>query len=142
MDFIYFSNFPFYLSFMIQSGMINREIFRLMNKYEDLVIKIQKEAKQFRHENSKLKESLAEIIEENNQLKARDNDDSIAEFRKEYINVADRIFNNLHNQLFLINQVHFDEYNFQLPDIFMKSYYPSYKCFFFYMLTITETSMT
>lgn len=83
---------------------IFREIFKLMNSYELMVINIQDDAKIFREENRILRESLESIIEENNQLKSNKND-SITSFRTDYINVADRIFNSLRNQLFLLNQV-------------------------------------
>lgn len=81
-----------------------RDIFKLMNSYESMVINIQDDAKNFREENRVLRESLESIIEENNQLKSNKND-SISSFRTDYINVADRIFNSLRNQLFLLNQV-------------------------------------
>lgn len=81
-----------------------REIFKLMNSYEAMVINIQDDAKIFREENRILRESLESIIEENNQLKSNKSD-SISSFRTDYINVADRIFNSLRNQLFLLNQV-------------------------------------
>lgn len=81
-----------------------REIFKLMNSYESMVINIQDEAKKFREENRGLRDSLESIIEENNELKSNKND-SISSFRTDYINVADRIFNSLRNQLFLLNQV-------------------------------------
>lgn len=88
----------------MQMFVIFREIFKLMNSYEAMVINIQDDAKIFREENRILRESLESIIEENNQLKSNKND-SISSFRTDYINVADRIFNSLRNQLFLLNQV-------------------------------------
>ena len=88
----------------MQMFVIFREIFKLMNSYELMVINIQDDAKIFREENRILRESLESIIEENNQLKSNKND-SITSFRTDYINVADRIFNSLRNQLFLLNQV-------------------------------------
>lgn len=83
-----------------------REIFQLMNKYESMVIEIQSEAKHFRDESKKLKENLAAIILENNRLKEfSSHGNSVAAFRSEYILVADKIFTNLRNQLYLVNQV-------------------------------------
>lgn len=87
---------------------IFRDIFKLMNSYEAMVINIQDDAKIFREENRILRESLESIIEENNQLKSNKND-SISSFRTDYINVADRIFNSLRNQLFLLNQVNWTD---------------------------------
>lgn len=75
-----------------------------MDHYESMVIQIQVEAKKFLVENQSLKENLAAIIEENNRLKTADKDDFGA-FRNDHIAASDRIFNNLRNQIFLINQV-------------------------------------
>ena len=75
-----------------------------MNKYEEMIIEIQTETKLFRDENKELKDSLAMVIAENNQSKEASSYD-IASFRNEYIIVADKIFTNLRNQLFFVNQV-------------------------------------
>ena len=88
----------------MQIFVIIRDIFKLMNSYESMVINIQDDAKIFRLENRVLRENLESIIKENNQLKSNIND-SISSLRTDYINVADRIFNSLRNQLFLLNQV-------------------------------------
>jgi len=81
-----------------------------MHHYEGLVNDIQLEANKFREENRELKESLAAIIDDNNRLRAlqsNKHDESIGAFRNDYIDVSNRIFNNLRNQLVLINQVQF-----------------------------------
>lgn len=82
-----------------------REVFQLMQTYEALAIEIQKESKISKRENESLKENLATLIEENKRLKSQNPNDLLGAFRNEYINVADSIFNNLRNQLFLIKKV-------------------------------------
>lgn len=76
-----------------------------MRTYESVAIEIQNESKIFRDENQSLKENLATLIEENQRLRSQNANDLVSTFRNEYINVADSIFNNLRNQLFLIKKV-------------------------------------
>ena len=78
-----------------------------MRTYETLAIEIQNESKIFRKDNENLKENLLALIEENKRLKSQNPNDLLGAFRNEYINVADSIFNNLRNQLFLIKKVTF-----------------------------------
>lgn len=84
-----------------------------MNKYEEMIIDIQTETKLFRDENKELKDNLAVVIAENNRSKEASNN-GIASFRSEYIIVADKIFTNLRNQLFLVNQVRKNNRKFKL----------------------------
>ena len=71
-----------------------------------MIVDIQTETKQFTDESKELKNNLAVIIAENNQLKELSSL-SIASFRSEYILVADKIFTNLRSQIFLVSQVKF-----------------------------------
>jgi regulator of replication initiation timing len=82
-----------------------REILQLMNHYESLVSEIQDEVKKYRTENRDLRENFALIIEENNRLRIKGDEDPIAALRTNYIDVADKIFNNLRNQLTLCYKV-------------------------------------
>ncbi|KAG5674308.1 hypothetical protein PVAND_004286 [Polypedilum vanderplanki] len=76
------------------------EIFHLLNNYEKLVIAIQQEAKNCQVENRELKNNLLAIIQENKKLRENDCDeDQLAKFRAEHIEVADKIFHNLRNQM-------------------------------------------
>ncbi|XP_070495165.1 girdin [Chironomus tepperi] len=78
-----------------------REVFNLMNNYEALVIEIQDEARKFQEDNRKLRRDLENVVAENVRLRNQVPDDPIAEFRSTYIEVADKIFNNMRNQLML-----------------------------------------
>jgi uncharacterized protein YukE len=78
----------------------------LMNKYEDMIMEIQAESRQFQEESKQLKENLAVIIAENNKLmEESSNGLSAAQFRNDYFAVADKIFTNLRNQIFHVSQV-------------------------------------
>lgn len=81
------------------------EIYQHMQTYEALIIDIQNEAKKFRDENLLLRENLTAIIAENNRLKVQNVNDPLGAFRNDYIKVADGIFNNLRNQIFLVKKV-------------------------------------
>ena len=76
-----------------------------MNSYEALVIEIQNEARNFQVDNQNLRRNLENCIAENKQLRSQIPDDPIAEFRNNYIEVADKIFNNMRNQLVLCYKV-------------------------------------
>lgn len=77
-----------------------------MKKYEELILEIQSESTQFKEESKFLKENLAAIIEENNRLReSSGNGSDFAAFKHEYIDVGDKIFSNLRNQIHLANQV-------------------------------------
>lgn len=81
-----------------------------MNSYEKLVAEIQEEAKNFQEENRQLRENLAAIIEENNRLRSNrnginDDVDLIGNFRRSYIDMAEKIFRNLREQFVLCQKV-------------------------------------
>lgn len=80
-----------------------------MNSYEQLVAEIQHEAKNFQEENRQLRENLAVIIEENNRLRmSRSNNESedlVGNFRRDYIDMAEKIFRNLRDQFVLCQKV-------------------------------------
>jgi hypothetical protein len=76
-----------------------------MNQYEQMMVEIQMESQSFKTESQSLKENLAAVIAENNRLKLQSDPDGIGAFRNNYILVADKIFTNLRNQLYLVNQV-------------------------------------
>lgn len=85
-----------------------REIFSLMNSYEQLVADIQLEAKNFQEENRQLRKNLASIIEENNRLRNRNGnvvEDLVGNFRRDYIDMAEKIFCNLREQFILCQRV-------------------------------------
>lgn len=88
-----------------------REIFALMNNYEQLVADIQNEARNFQEENRQLKENLAAIIDENNRLRSQQRDgksseeDLVGNFRRDYIEMAEKIFRNLREQFVLCTKV-------------------------------------
>lgn len=88
-----------------------REIFNLMNSYDQLVGEIQLEAKNFQVENRQLRENLAAIIDENNRLRSsrddgNDNDaDLVGNFRRDYMMMAENIFRNLRDQFVLCQKV-------------------------------------
>lgn len=84
-----------------------------MNNYEDKVMEIQNEARIFREDNKKLREELKSAIAENKLLKNQFDEDPIVQFRNNYIEVADNIFNNMRKQLLLVYEV-----NILLLDIF------------------------
>lgn len=82
-----------------------------MNSYDQLVGEIQLEAKNFQVENRQLRENLAAIIDENNRLRSgrddgNDNDsDLVGTFRRDYIDMAEKIFRNLRDQFVLCQKV-------------------------------------
>lgn len=78
-----------------------------MNNYETLVIEIQNEARNFRLDNQNLKRNLENVIAENKKLRNEVSEDPVADFRSTYIEVADKIFNNMKNQLVLCYKVIF-----------------------------------
>lgn len=87
-----------------------REIFALMNSYEKLVADIQHEARSFQEENRQLRENLAAIIDENNRLRSQQrdgnsNEDFVGNFRRDYIEMAEKIFRNLREQFVLCTKV-------------------------------------
>jgi hypothetical protein len=82
-----------------------REVFNLMNNYEALVIEIQEEAKRFQEDNRKLRRDLENVVAENVRLRSQVPEDPVAEFRQTYIEIADKIFNNMKNQLVLCYKV-------------------------------------
>jgi GTP1/Obg family GTP-binding protein len=77
----------------------SRQVFRLLNNYEEMVKEIQIEASRNRDENQFIREKLGEIVSQSTPA------DSLETFKREYVEVSDRIFNNLRNQLGLIYQV-------------------------------------
>lgn len=81
------------------------EIYQNMQRYEAMVCEIQSEAAKFRDENLLLRENLAAIIAENTRLKSQNGNDPLGVFRNDYIKIADGIFNNLRNQIFLVKKV-------------------------------------
>jgi hypothetical protein len=89
-----------------------REIFALMNNYEQLVADIQNEARNFQEENRQLRENLAAIIDENNRLRSKqcegkssEEEDLVGNFRRDYIEMAEKIFRNLREQFVLCTKV-------------------------------------
>lgn len=83
-----------------------------MNSYEQLVAEIQLEAKNFQDENRQLRENLAAIIDENNRLRAKNGnvvEDSVGTFRRDYIDMAEKIFSNLREQFCLCQRVNICE---------------------------------
>lgn len=77
-----------------------------MSEYEAIVVETQNEARLLRDENRELKESLNSIIDQHNRfVTSNEANDSLDAFRKDYISVADSIFNNLRNQMLLIHKV-------------------------------------
>jgi len=83
-----------------------------MNNYEALVIEIQDEARKFQEDNRKLRRDLESVVAENVRLRNQVPDDPVAEFRNTYIEVADKIFNNMRNQLNLCYKVRMRDVNF------------------------------
>lgn len=83
-----------------------------MNNYEALVIEIQDEARKFQEDNRKLRRDLESVVAENVRLRNQVPDDPVAEFRNTYIEVADKIFNNMRNQLVLCYKVRMQEMEF------------------------------
>lgn len=82
-----------------------------MNSYDQLVGEIQLEAKNFQVENRQLRENLAAIIDENNRLRSGRDDgngndsDLVGNFRRDYIDMAEKIFRNLRDQFVLCQKV-------------------------------------
>lgn len=82
-----------------------------MNSYDQLVGEIQLEAKNFQVENRQLRENLAAIIDENNRLRSSRDDgnvndvDLVGSFRRDYIDMAEKIFRNLRDQFVLCQKV-------------------------------------
>lgn len=79
-----------------------------MNSYEQLVAEIQQEAKNFQMENCQLRENLAAIIDENNRLRSKSGnvvEDLVGTFRRDYIDMAEKIFRNLREQFSLCQRV-------------------------------------
>jgi hypothetical protein len=87
----------------------SREIFNLMNSYDQLVGEIQLEANNFQVENRQLRENLAAIIDENNRLRSSRDDgndaDLVGNFRRDYMMMAENIFRNLRDQFVLCQKV-------------------------------------
>jgi hypothetical protein len=79
-----------------------------MNSYDQLVAEIQLEAKNFQDENRQLRENLAAIIEENNRLRNRSEnvaEDLVGTFRRDYIDMAEKINRNIREQFVLCQRV-------------------------------------
>lgn len=76
-------------------------------------MEIQEEVKNLREENERLRKNQAALIDENKRSEERDD---LAKFRREYIDVADRIFVNFRNQIDMCHRVreiilnHFTQY--------------------------------
>lgn len=69
---------------------------------------IQLEAKNFQEENRQLRVNLAAIIEENNRLRSKNGneaEDLVGTFRRDYIDMAEKIFRNLREQFSLCQRV-------------------------------------
>lgn len=85
----------------------------MMNSYDQLVGEIQLEAKNFQVENRQLRENLAAIIEENNRLRSGRDDgngngndsDLVGNFKRDYIDIGERVFRNLRDQFVLSQKV-------------------------------------
>lgn len=78
-----------------------------MNNYESLVSEIQSEARQVGDDNQKLRKILCD---ENAAAGIKKPEESTEKFRSEYVEVADKIFYNLRNQILNLSKV-FPEVN-------------------------------